>query len=415
MEENINTINNNSENNVINSNIKPVITRNKNSDRSFTFIFFISFLIALATGIFSGTVTAVILAKYFPNIDRNTVSVVSEQSSVINVVKETNSAVVSIIVESNNPTPQVQPLFNNFFGITTTPQPSTTPQEIAGGSGFLISPNGLILTNKHVASDSSYIYSVVFSDGTKYPATLVAQDPTNDIAFLKINSNKTFPYLKLSSSSYLQVGEQVVAIGYALGQFNNTVTSGIVSGLNRNVTAQDPSTGASESLSGVIQTTAQINPGNSGGPLLDLNGNVVGINSAVDQSAQGIGFAIPINQATSDVQSVEQSGKIVKPELGVRTVAMNSTYQAILGIPYNYGAYITSDVSGDPAVLPNSPAEKAGLQSGDLILSVNGTEINNQNPIFVVIGSQPLNSVVTIKYFRQGKVYTTTATLNLAF
>ena len=248
--------------------------------------------------------------------------VIDYENAVVNAVKKASPAVVSITISENVPiiencpfnpfgnlSPDYQQFFGNDFGFT---QPCSTGktqlQQIGGGSGFIISSDGLILTNKHVVSDTNASYSVLTNDGKTYSAKVLARDPNQDLAVLKIDATG-LPTVTLGNSDSLQLGQTAIAIGNALGQFSNTVSVGVISGLERTVTAASPDTGAEETIQGVIQTDAAINPGNSGGALIDLQGNVVGINTAVASNAQNIGFAIPINRAKSDINSVEATGQ----------------------------------------------------------------------------------------------------------
>jgi len=244
--------------------------------------------------------------KNFTEKTKDKELVFSQESSVVNTVKKTNPAVISIVITKdvpkyeayNNPN-QINPfgdpfgISGLFFNIPQYRQNGTEKKQVGGGSGFLVSPDGLIVTNKHVVSQTNVDYSVFTNDGKKHEATVVARDPLLDIALLKITGSN-YPHLTLGNSDSLLTGQTVIAIGNALGEFRNTVSVGVVSGLARSITAGD-SSGNIELLDHVIQTDAAINPGNSGGPLLDLQGRVIGVNVAVAQGSQNIGFALPIN------------------------------------------------------------------------------------------------------------------------
>jgi serine protease Do len=345
--------------------------------------------------------------------------VVNQNSAVVSVVKKTNPAVVSIVisqyVSNNNNNP-----FGNLFGYPSSGSGSggsgssgSTKQTVGEGSGFIVQSNGYIITNKHVIVSPTDSYTVVMNNGKNYPAKVVGTDPTNDIAVVKINATH-LPTLPLGNSSNLQLGSAVVAIGNALGQYQNTVDTGVISGLSRSVQAQDPVTGAVENLTGMIQTDAEINSGNSGGPLLNLAGQVIGINTAVASTAHGIGFAIPINQAKSDILSALKNGKIIKPELGVDYELITPAIQQSQKLKYSYGAYLVGS-SSSPAVLPNTPASRAGLKSHDIILEVNGVKVTETNSLGYLIGMHQLNSTVTLKVYQNGKVQNISVTLNKAF
>jgi serine protease Do len=257
--------------------------------------------------------------------------VLKEDSAVVDVVKKASPAVVSIIISkdlSKLPGYGVDPfggmdpfapLFGfNFRGQKTPQQPDV--QKIGAGSGFLVTADGIILTNKHVVSDASASYTVLMNDRKSFDAKVLTLDPINDLALLKIDIRNA-PTLQLADSTTLQIGEKVIAIGNSLGQYQNTVTAGVVSGIGRSITAGDQD--GSEQLEGVIQTDAAINPGNSGGPLLNVAGQVIGINTAIDREGQSVGFAIPSSDAKKALDSFQKTGKITRPFLGVRYIMLS--------------------------------------------------------------------------------------------
>lgn len=349
--------------------------------------------------------------------------VVDYENAVVNAVKKASPAVVAITISKNvpiiencpqNPFGNLPPEFQQFFG-QDFPQFSapcdtgkTKLQEVGGGSGFIISSDGLILTNKHVAGDKTASYTVFTNDGKKYAAKILAVDPAQDLAVLKINANN-LPTVELGDSSSLELGQTAIAIGNALGEFRNTVSVGVISGLSRTVTASGPNVG-SETISGVIQTDAAINPGNSGGPLLNLEGQVVGINTAIAEGAQNIGFAIPVNTAKRDISSVKTSGEINVPYLGVRYITVTADLAKAQKLSIDYGALIRGSADG-PAVVAGSPAAKAGLQSEDIILAVNGQKIDSDHLLSDVISQFNVGDTVTLKVNRGGKEITLQATL----
>ncbi|MBX4187332.1 MAG: trypsin-like peptidase domain-containing protein [Candidatus Doudnabacteria bacterium] len=313
---------------------------------------------------------------------------VDENSAVVDVVKKSSPAVVSIIISkdlSKIPGYSTSPFDFGPFGLDPFYQnrnQSGTPniQEVGGGSGFIITQDGLIMTNKHVVEDAAATYTVLTNDGKKYEAQVLSRDPVNDLALVKIKADN-LPTLSLGDSSHLEIGQKVIAIGNSLGQYQNTVTTGVVSGIGRTITASGTTTG-SEQLEGVIQTDAAINPGNSGGPLLDIGGSVIGINTAIDSQGQLVGFAIPVNDIKKDVEVFQRTGKITKPFLGVRYVLVNQSIKEENKLSVDYGALIVSGgTPGNPAVLPGSAADKAGLREGDIILEVNGQQINQSNSL----------------------------------
>jgi len=336
----------------------------------------------------------------------------SEEKTVIEVVKEVSPAVVSIIISKNLPVMEeyLAPLPDfPFFNVPQYRQKGTQKQEIGGGSGFLVSEDGLVLTNKHVASIEGADYTVLTNDGKKFPAKILAIDPAQDLAVLKIEGNN-FPIVKLGNSDTIEIGQTVIAIGNALGEFRNTVSVGIISGLGRTITASGG--GVVETLEDVIQTDAAINQGNSGGPLLNLRGEVVGVNTATAVGAENISFAIPINKAKRDIEQVKASGKIIYPFLGVRYVIITDQIQKDNNLPVNYGALVArSEQTGEAAIFPGSPAQKAGLEEGDIILEFNNEKINTDNSLAKIIIKYNPGDQVTLKILRNGQEKT--VSLNL--
>jgi len=331
---------------------------------------------------------------------------VQEDSATVDVVKEADPAVVSIIISKDfSKIYGQQPAspFDNFFGFPLSqPQQPSGPQEIGGGSGFIVSADGMIVTNKHVVDDDQASYTVVMNDGKRYDAKVLAKDPSNDVAIVKIEATN-LTTLQFDDSDKVQSGESVIAIGNALGEYRNTVTKGIISGQARTITAGDSSTGQSETLEGVFQTDAAINPGNSGGPLLNLAGHVIGMNTAVNQSGQLIGFAIPINVVKKDLDSVNSTGKIVKPFLGVRYVLVTKAIADQNKLPVTHGAWVKSGDNGDPAIVAGSPAEKAGIVDGDIIAQINGHDIDTDHSLAGLIAQFDVGQTITLKVYHQGK------------
>ncbi|MBI2023439.1 trypsin-like peptidase domain-containing protein [Candidatus Giovannonibacteria bacterium] len=253
---------------------------------------------------------------------------------------------------------------------------------VSTGSGFIVDPAGIILTNKHVIQDKDSIYKVIIGKDS-FDVEIVGKDPLADIAILKLSSPPPgLSSIPLGVSKSIRLGEAVIAIGNALGEFQNTVSTGIVSGLSRFLSAVTDSEGHQERLRGLIQTDAAINPGNSGGPLLNLKGEVIGINAAIVFGAQNIGFAIPIDQAKKDLIELKEKGHITAPFLGVRYLVLNKAIQKHFNIPMDRGALIVREgLPGDHAVLPGSSADLAGLKERDIILTANGKEINEKETL----------------------------------
>jgi S1-C subfamily serine protease len=268
----------------------------------------------------------------------------------------------------------LQQLFGGFPGFVSCDNGSQL-QDIGGGSGFIISKDGLILTNKHVVADEGASYTVLTNDGKKYSARVLARDPVQDLAIIKIDASN-LSIVTLGNSDGLELGQTAIAIGNSLGEFRNTVSVGVISGLGRSITAVGDTT--SETIQGVVQTDAAINPGNSGGPLIDLHGEVIGVNVATAQGAQSISFALPINWAKHDIQTVLSGGQIKAPYLGVRYTMLSASLADQKKLDVTYGALLEADKSG-VAVVKDSPADKAGLKAGDVILSINGDTLEGKD------------------------------------
>jgi S1-C subfamily serine protease len=329
-------------------------------------------------------------------------SVFQEESSVIEVVAKNSPAVVNIVITKDVPKFKNNgfDFFFNPFGVESYSQ-ETEKQKIGGGSGFFVSSDGMIVTNKHVISDQEAQYTVITSDEKEYQAIVLARHPSLDIAIIKIEG-KDFPVLTLGDSDALKVGQSAIAIGNSLGEFSNSVSLGIISGLKRDITAGS-SWGDSEKLTNIIQTDAAINPGNSGGPLLDIRGNVIGINVAVAQGVENIGFALSVNDIKKTIEQVRNNGKISTPFLGIRYILLDEEIQKENNLPYNYGALISrGEKITDFAVIPGSPADKAGLIENDIILEINGKKVTADNQINITISTLNVGDKVNLKIWRKG-------------
>lgn len=347
------------------------------------------------------------------------IRVTNQQEAVIDVVNKASASVVSIVVSKDVPIIEnyrYDP-FLEYFGIpqgdngADSSSNATEKRAVAAGTGFIISADGMIITNRHVVSDDKAEYTVIFKDDTKYTAKVLAKDTLLDIAFLKIEASGLTP-LTFGKSSELQVGQTVVAIGNALGEFSNTVSSGIISGMGRNITATDTLGRDAEELHDVIQTDASINAGNSGGPLLDLGGNVIGVNVAVASDAQGIGFAIPSDIVVDLLSRLNNEGQIVRPKLGVRFRMIDTTLKEANDLTVDQGALIVrGTTANDLAVIPGSPADKAGLRENDIILEINGIKLTQSNPLNIVVQGLRVGDEATMKVLRQGQEIEVKATL----
>lgn len=353
-----------------------------------------------------------------------------EKSPIIDAIKKAGPAVVSIVITKILPyierkfiipygAPQDgfeggpqggEQLPDSFlpFMYPLPPQfqhdtPKKKKIKVGGGSGFIVTSDGVILTNRHVVMDQQAEYTVLTPDGEKYSAEILARDPINDVAILKIKA-KNLPAVELGDSSNLQLGQTVIAIGTALGEFQNTVSTGVVSGLSRYISAQTGFSGQVEELRGLIQTDAAINPGNSGGPLIDIEGKVIGINTAIVFGAQNIGFTIPINNAKKDLADLKKHGRIIKPFLGIRYVIINKEIQERNKFPVDYGAIILKEYTPEAyAVVPGSPAEKAGLKEMDIVLKFNGEKIDEKNTILDKIQDCKVGDKINLEILRNNK------------
>ncbi len=339
-------------------------------------------------------------------------SVNSEQ--VVDIVGRSADAVVSVVITQDVPViERYYEEFNPFggpfgFQIPRERQRGTEKREVGGGSGFFVSPDGLLVTNKHVVSLEEAEYTVLTNAGDKLEAKVVARDPLYDIAVLKVEG-EGFTYLSFADSDTARLGQTVIAIGNALAEFRNSVSVGVISGLSRSVVAGD-GRGMSEELKGVIQTDAAINPGNSGGPLLDLEGKVIGVNVAVADGAENIGFALPANMVQAVADSVEEFGSIRRPYLGVRYIEVNTELAEAEGLEREYGALVRSEGPGRPAVLKGSPAAKAGIRSGDHIVAVGGVELKNHS-LGEEIRKKSIGDTAVVTFFRAGEERTVEVTL----
>jgi serine protease Do len=337
----------------------------------------------------------------------------SQEQAIINAVDRVSPAVVSIIISKDVPIMEeyYSNPFGDFFGeglgfqIPQYRQKGTEKKEIGGGSGFIISEDGMILTNKHVVLDEEAEYTVLTNDGGKFPAKVLAKDPNQDLAIIKIEKKDfSFPIVKLGDSSSVKIGQTVIAIGNALGEFRNTISVGVISGLGRTVTAGGGE--FVETIEDVIQTDAAINKGNSGGPLLNSNGEVIGINTATVLDAQNISFAIPVNKAKRDIEQVKNSGKITYPFLGVYYTLITPELKKEYNLSVDYGAWVGRDKNGKETkefIFPDSPAEKAGLEKNDIILELNNERIAIDNSLAKIILKYNPQDKITLKILRNNQ------------
>lgn len=316
-----------------------------------------------------------------------------EESAVIEVVDRTSPAVVSIVAKT----------------VSFDPDRGAVTDQQGIGTGFIIESDGLIVTNNHVVCSEGVDYAVVTRDNKTFDVKKIDLDPANDIALIRIEA-KGLSSLELGNSDpeVLKAGQKVIAIGNALGQFQNSVTVGVLSGLGRGITAGN--TGCSnqqgrETLQNVMQTDAALNPGNSGGPLLDLSGRVIGVNFAVSGSGENLGFVIPINRVKDIIAQYKKDGRIIKPYLGVVYQTIDSDIATVQKVPQ--GAFVRR-------VVPGSPAAKAGTQAGDIITEINGQKLGEDNDLVSVLNTLKAGQKIEIKVYRDGQTETLTATLGEA-
>lgn len=317
----------------------------------------------------------------------------STEDSISNVAATVSPSVVSIVTSVTT---------NSIYGAA---------QQQAAGTGMIVSNDGYILTNNHVIDGASSI-RVVRDDGTTYDdVKMVGRDPLNDVAYLKINGVSGLSPATLGDSSTVRVGQQVVAIGNALGQYQNTVSSGIISGKGRPIAASSEDGNSSESLTDLLQTDAAINPGNSGGPLLNFSGQVIGMNTAVASEAQGIGFAIPINAVKGTLKSVLAGKGVQRSYIGLRYVGITAALAKEYNLPVQVGAYVISDGSS-AAVVSGGPADRAGIKEKDILTKINGEVIGSAGSVSTLIGQYAPGDTVEITYLRGKTEHTTKVTLD---
>ncbi|MFH1188584.1 MAG: trypsin-like peptidase domain-containing protein [bacterium] len=342
--------------------------------------------------------------------------VIEYEEAVTTAVEQSASSVVSIVISKDlqimeqcpsSPfaglPPEIQQFFGMNFDVPSQCPISTEKREIGGGSGFIVSDDGLIVTNKHVVSTEDAEYTVIMSNGNKYDAKVLDRDPIQDIALMKIEA-MGLPAARIGDSDTIKLGQTAIAIGNSLNEFQNSVSVGVISGLSRTVSA------SGETISGVLQTDAAINPGNSGGPLLNLKGEVIGINTAIVVGAQNIGFAIPINDAIRDIQSVRETGEIKVAFLGVRYLVVTEDLATKEKLSVQEGALLRGEEDG-PAIVLDSPAAKAGLQAEDIITAVNGKAVTLDTPLNVLIGREKVGDIIVLDVYRKGEKRTFSITL----
>ncbi len=364
----------------------------------FVLVVFSLFLVALVAGaIFDRLIGYEFLDSWWPRettpVATVTNRIVQEESMIIDIAEKISPAVVTVGINKTERFSTFNP-FDPFSFFDT--QEQQVEQDI--GSGFIIDSNGLIITNKHVVSDPEAQYRIITADNQTYEVKNIYRDPSNDLAILKIDGNN-LPIIELGDSDELRVGQFALAIGTALGEFRHTVTTGVISGLGRGVIAGSPFAGYVEQLDNVIQTDAAINPGNSGGPLLNSAGQAIGINVAVAQGAQNIGFAIPINVVRNVVENFLTTGEFSRPFLGIRYSVVTKEAAILNEIPE--GAYVVE-------VITNSSALDAGVEPGDIILKIDNQEIKETGGnVAEIINQKRIGDVISLQIWREGEVWQT--------
>jgi serine protease Do len=391
-------------------------------------VLLVSFVTSLVTGIVSVTLVNQAPAQMTQTINRVIEKVISEKPQsagqtaalvvtsedlITKLVEESLPAVVSIIASKDVPVYEryfINPFGNDEFLRQFLPelmpnlqvpqlrQKGTQNQQISSGTGFFVSSDGFLITNKHVVEDLEAEYTVLMNDGRKLKAKVLARDNVQDIAILKIDGSN-FSFIKLGDSDKIKIGQTVIAIGNVLGEFQNTVSVGVISGLRRTITASGAASGP-EILPEVIQTDAAINRGNSGGPLLDLGGRAIGIDTAVAAGAENVGFALPINSIKKAISDVKELGKISHAYLGVRYQIITPEVKTEKKLAVDYGALLIAGDNGEAAIFKDSPAEKAGLKTGDIILEFDGKPINQDNTLAKFLNQKSAGQKVKFKVLK---------------
>jgi S1-C subfamily serine protease len=347
------------------------------------------------------------------------------KSPIVKIAKRVCPAVITVVVSKD--LPKAEGFYSFPFGgkeyilpapqgqgqepaKNVKPKPQTQKIQIGGGSGFIISKDGYVFTSNHVVSDTTADYTVIVDPKHKYSAKILSRNPINDTAVLKIEG-VGFPYLEMADSNKIELGEEVVAVGNALGEFTDTLSVGIVSGLSRYITAFGGIDNQMQNLRGLIQTDAAINPGNSGGPLVNMQGKVIGINTAMIMGAQNIGFAIPINYAKKDLDEVKKYGKIIMPFLGIKYVLLSKEMAQANKLPVENGALVVREALGESPVIKDSAADKAGIHEWDIILEVNGEKITAKNPLAHILQKIKIGQETHFKILRDGQEITLSAAM----
>lgn len=307
------------------------------------------------------------------------------------IIKKVSPAVVGIIlIKPNQEVSEKEQEEDGFLELET-------------GSGFFVSEDGLIVTNRHVVFEVNGDYWAIWN-GQRFYAEIINRDQINDAAIIRVKTNSKTPFLRLGDSKKLELGQTVIAIGNVLGGLQKTVSTGIISGLSRDILAKDESYNQTFELRGLIQTDAAINPGNSGGPLIDMNGQAIGINTASITGYENIGFAIPADLIKEDLENIRKYGVVKKIQLGIRYIILDANLSQKHDLPVDYGAYVLREPEPDGmGVLKNSLAEKAGIKEGDIILELNNQKITTKNNLKRILNSSGTNRELNLKILRNNQ------------
>ena len=333
------------------------------------------------------------------------------EERITQIGEESIASVVAIVATKDLPTFE-QCFISPFPGFSIPdqcPTGTTESRRTGSGSGFVVADN-IILTNKHVVADRDAKYSIITSENKTLDAEVVTRDPIEDLALLRVE-NLNLPSVQLGDSDNITIGQIVIAVGNALGQFENSFSLGIISGLKRTIIASDGFGSRNDTLQEIIQTDAAINPGNSGGPLFNLSGDVIGVNVAYAAQANSIAFAVPINRIKSTLQQVMETGTVQYPFLGISYISISPQVKEEYDLPLDNGAFIINQDPRNPAILQDSSAQKIGLQNRDIITHINNTPINENNPLSSVLRTYAVEDQIQIRVHRQGETLTFTAIL----
>jgi len=341
--------------------------------------------IALVTAIVSGSLSAAAVANLLAPVGDGLP--LPQGTNATSVHLDESSAVIAAVAK-------VRP------AVVTIEARSTSGGASGTGSGVIFDSAGWILTNKHVVNGADSL-TVILNDTREFAGRIIGVDTLTDLAIVKVNATG-LPAAPLGVSADLEIGQLAIAIGNPLGTFENTVTTGVISGLGRHILAGDPAQSSSEQLSHLIQTDAAINPGNSGGPLVNSAGQVIGINTAVSQDAQGIGFAIPIDIARPILEAVLDGRSIARPWIGVYYLNVTAQLALERDLGVDHGALIDATSSGQAGVFPDSPAAAAGLREGDVITAVSGVALDGEHDLSTAVLPYAPGEQVSLEVWRDG-------------